>query len=174
MQRDSGMIVGLSSFEAVLDRVSHEREDTPADRSGSWTATRGWNSSFIAESLRTQPWPSREQRGTAPSAVHIDASRPAPRPKSAVHNDALTPAPKPKPTIDTSLFKRLSPEDVAKDINLLATDTHAELQSKRRRFARLNHPDRAPADWREAATTRMKIANHMVDEALRGKLAQRP
>lgn len=134
---------------------------------------RGWNSSFVCASLRTQPWPGREQRGTAHSAVHIDASTPAPRPKSAVHIDAPTPAPRPKPTIDTSLFKRLSPEDVAKDINLLATDTPAELQSKRRRFARLNHPDRTPAEWREAATTRMKIANHMVDEALRGILASR-
>jgi hypothetical protein len=171
MQQDSGMIVGLSSFEAVLDRVSHEREDIPADRSGAWTAMRGWNSSFICASLRTQPWPSREQRGAARSAVDIDVSAPAPRPKAAVHNSAPTPAPKPRPAIDTSLFKRLSPEEVAKDINLLASDTPAELQSKRRRFARLNHPDRAPAAWREAATTRMKIANHMVDEALRGRLA---
>ena len=132
---------------------------------------RGWNSSFVCASLRAQPWPSREQRGAAPSAVPIDPSTPAPRPKSAVHND--TPAPKPKPAIDTSLFKRLSPADVAKDINLLASDTPAELQSKRRRFARLNHPDRTPAEWREAATTRMKIANHLVDEALRAVAARR-
>ena len=83
------------------------------------------------------------------------------------------PAPRPEPAIDISHFKRLSPEDVAKDINLLATDTPAELKSKRRRFARLNHPDRTPMEWREAATIRMKIANHMVDEALRGKLAAR-
>ncbi|MCZ4290189.1 hypothetical protein [Hoeflea alexandrii] len=62
---------------------------------------------------------------------------------------------------------------MAKDINLLASDTPAELQSKRRRFARLNHPDRTPAEWREAATTRMKIANHLVDEALRAVAARR-
>ncbi|MBV6651049.1 MAG: hypothetical protein KI789_15095 [Hoeflea sp.] len=55
----------------------------------------------------------------------------------------------------------------------MATDTPAELKSKRRRFARFNHPDRTPMEWREAATIRMKIANHMVDEALRGKLAAR-
>jgi hypothetical protein len=163
------MIVGLSSFEAVLDRVSKERADISTQRSTSWTALRGWNSSFVAAGLGAAPWPSREQRGAAHSAVHIDASTPAP--KSAIQNDAPTPPAKPKPSIDTSLFKRLSPEEVAKDINLLASDTPAELQSKRRRFARLNHPDRAPADWREAATIRMKIANHMVDEALRGKLA---
>lgn len=134
---------------------------------------RGWNSSFVCAGFRTQPWPSREQRGAAHSAVPIDASAPAPRPEPAVRKDAPTPPPKPRPAIDTSLFKRLSPEDVAKDINLLATDTPAQLQSKRRRFARLNHPDRTPAEWREAATTRMKIANHMVDEALRAVAARR-
>ncbi len=165
------MIVGLSSFEAVLDRVSNERADISTQRSTSWTALRGWNSSFVAAGLGAAPWPGREQRGAAHSAVHIDASTPAP--KSAVQNDAPTPPAKPKPSIDTSLFKRLSPEEVAKDINLLATDTPAELQSKRRRFARLNHPDRTPMEWREAATIRMKIANHMVDEALRGILAPR-
>ncbi len=155
------MIVGLSSFEAVLDRVSHEREDTSTQRSGSWSARHGWNSSFIAAGLRAQPWPSREQPGLAASACHNDALVP-----QLPQEPPLQKA-KPKPTIDTSLFKRLSPEEIAKDLNLLATDTPAELQSKRRRFARLNHPDRTPAEWREAATTRMKIANHMVDEALR-------
>lgn len=167
------MIVGLSSFEAVLDRVSNEREDISTQRSTSWTALRGWNSSFVAAGLGAAPWPSREQRGAAHSAVHIDASTPAPRPKSDVQKDAPTPPAKPKPSIDTSLFKRLSPEEVAKDINLLASDTPAELQSKRRRFARLNHPDRTPMEWREAATIRMKIANHMVDEALRAVAARR-
>ncbi|VVT04098.1 hypothetical protein [Hoeflea sp. EC-HK425] len=167
------MVVGVDSFDAVLDRMSNERAEASSHGSGHWTAMRGWNSSFVATSLRSQPWPSREQRGTADPAVHIDASTSAPRPKPAVHNAAPTPPPKPKPDIDTSLYKRLSPEDVAKDINLLATDTPAELKSKRRRFARLNHPDRTPMEWREAATIRMKIANHMVDEALRGKLAAR-
>jgi hypothetical protein len=151
MKQDSGMIVGLSLFDTVLDRVSSERADAPAQRSGSWTALRGWNSSFIAAGLRAQPWPSREQRGLA----HL------------ADTNELVPPPPPKPAIDTSLFKRLSPEEVAKDINLLASDTPAELQSKRRSFARLNHPDRTPVEWREAATTRMKIANHLVDEALR-------
>jgi len=153
------MSVGFSPFEAVLDRVSNERVDTSADRSGSWTAMRGWNSSFVGTSLREQPWPSREQHVAAQLAVHNDVSTPGPRPS--------TPAPMPKPAIDVSMFMRLSPEEVAKDINLLASDTPAELQSKRRSFARLNHPDRTPIEWREAATTRMKIANHLVDEALR-------
>ncbi len=76
-------------------------------------------------------------------------------------------APPPKPVFDASLFKRLSAEDVAKDIQLKASDTAAELQLKRRNFARLNRPDRVPEEWRDAATTRMKIANRQIDDALR-------
>ena len=153
------MIVGLSLFDSILDRVSKEGADISTQRSTSWTALRGWNSSFIAAGLGGLPWPASERSGSD---------------HSADSTDELVPPAKPKPSIDTSLFKRLSPEEVAKDTNLLASDTPAELQSKRRRFARLNHPDRTPMEWREAATIRMKIANHMVDEALRGTLASRP
>ena len=174
------MVGGWNSFEAVLDRVSNERADAAADRSGSWTAMRGWNSSFVGASLRSQPWPGRERRGAADLADHTDRSTSAPRPNPAGPNEAPTPAPvpampapRPEPVIDISHFKRLSPEEVAKDINLLATDTAAELQSKRRSFARRNHPDRSPVEWRDAATIRMKIANHLVDEALRGMRAPR-
>ena len=113
---------------------------------------RGWNSSFVAAAFRSHPWPSRAKLETVAPAVAADVP---------------TPAARPEPAIDTSPFTRVSPEDVAEDINLLATDTPAELKSKRRRFARINHPDRVPMEWRQAATTRMKIANHMVDEALR-------
>ena len=152
------MVGGLNSFDAVLDRVSNEQAEASSHGSGSWTAMRGWNSSFVATSLRAAPWPSREPRVAAPSVVHTEEPAPAPRPS--------TPAAREKPVIDTSHFKRLSAEDIAKDIDLLASDTPAELKSKRRSFARLNHPDRSPVEWREAATIRMKIANQMVDEAL--------
>jgi len=153
------MSVDMSAFEAVLDKVSNDRADGSSPRSGVWTAMRGWNSSFVAEGLRTKPWPGREQRGAVNSTDGLGASTPAPR--------QVTPAPRPEPATDISHFERLSPEDIAKDIDLLASDTPAELKSKRRRFARLNHPDRCPPEWREAATTRMKVANQMVDEALR-------
>ena len=172
------MVVGLDSFDAVLDRMSNERAEASSHGSGHWTAMRGWNSSFVATSLRSQPWPGRERRGAADLADHTDRSTSAPRPSPAVPNDPPTPAPampapRPEPAIDISHFKRLSPEEVAKDINLLASDTAAELQSKRRSFARRNHPDRSPVEWRDAATIRMKIANHLVDEALRGMRAPR-
>lgn len=159
------MSVGSSPFEAVLDRVSNEQADAAAHRSGPWAAMRGWNSSFVGEGLRSQPWPGREPLAAGKPAAPAEPADPG------VPNDVLTvtaaPAPEPKPAMDTSHFKRLSPEQIARDINLLASDTPAELKSKRRRFARLNHPDGCPSEWRDAATIRMKIANQMVDEALR-------
>lgn len=130
---------------------------------------RGWNSSFVASHLSAHPWPSKDQHGPVHTADQDNA--PTALPLQSVPAPAARPTPspaqKPEPATDTSLFKRLSPEEVAKDIDLLASDTPAELKSKRRRFARINHPDRVPMQWRQAATTRMKIANHMVDEALR-------
>ena len=71
-------------------------------------------------------------------------------------------------------FKRLHRDEVARDLDLDPTDSPAQLHRKRRSFARLNHPDRAPEDWREAATTRMTIANQLIDEALKQAAARRP
>jgi hypothetical protein len=52
-------------------------------------------------------------------------------------------------------------------MGLSASDTPANLQAKRRAFARANHPDLVPSVWRDEATTRMKIANLLIDEALK-------
>lgn len=162
MQQGAEMIVGQSLFDTILERVGQEWAEAPAKHAPSPAAARGWYSRFVAADLsRASRW-SREEE-----------CAPAPEPAPAATRTEIPAPPKPKPSIDTSLFKRLSTEEVARDINLLTTDTPAELQSKRRRFARLNHPDRIPIEWREAATTRMKIANHLVDEALRAVAARR-
>ncbi|MEP3438367.1 MAG: hypothetical protein ABJN75_16545 [Hoeflea sp.] len=146
------MIIGLSMFDTVLDRLSRERPDGPRPGSVPWAGIRGLNSRFVGAMSGLDRRRSGDQLGAVYSGYDYDS-------------DGFVPPP--KPVIDTSLFKRVSPEDIAKDINLLSSDTAAELKSKRRKFARLNHPDRVPMEWRQAATTRMKIANHLVDEALR-------
>ena len=46
-------------------------------------------------------------------------------------------------------------------------ETLLELTEKRRLFARANHPDRAPTEFRDNATIRMKIANMLIDETVR-------
>ena len=152
------MIVGLSMFDVVLDRLRKERVDEPTPRPTSWTGVRGLNASFVGVVTGQGSPRTKEQFAAA---------------YSAYESDEFAPPPKPKPAIDVSHFKRLSPEEIAKDINILASDSPFELQFKRRSFARLNHPDRTTAEWREAATTRMKIANQMVDEALKKAASNR-
>lgn len=149
------MIVGLSVFDAVLDRLSRDEADAPEPGLRSWRGVRGLNSSFVGTHSGPECWRSEEQPEAAYSVY------------SAFDNDTV--APPPEPQIDMSMFNRLCPEDIARDIDLLPSDTSADLQHKRRTFARMNHPDRIPSEWRDAATTRMKIANQLFDEAL-GKL----
>lgn len=175
MLEGAELIVGRSLFDTILERVGQERAEAPELHSPYATASRGWYSSFVAADLaRASRWNNEEDPAQAPAPSAAKADAPGPE---AIKIEMPAPPkptpPKPKPAIDTSMFKRLSPEEVAKDIDLLASDTPTELQSKRRRFARLNHPDRTPMEWREAATTRMKIANHLVDEALRAFAARR-
>ncbi len=43
----------------------------------------------------------------------------------------------------------------------------ADIRERRRAFARENHPDRVPEEFREQATIRMTTANRLVEAALR-------
>tara|TARA_R110002020_G_scaffold16307_14_gene57662 strand:+ start:21746 stop:22207 length:462 start_codon:yes stop_codon:yes gene_type:complete len=146
------MIIGLSMFDTVLDRLSRERPDGPRPGSVPWAGIRGLNSRFVGAMSGLDRRRSGDQLGAVYTGYDYDS-------------DGFVPPP--KPVIDTSRFQRLSPADIAKEIDLLPSDTPVELQLKRRNFARMNHPDRMPEEWRDAATTRMKIANQLIDEALR-------
>ncbi|WP_417416364.1 hypothetical protein [Hoeflea sp.] len=161
---------GRGTFEDVLERVGHERADDPLPGSAFWTRIRGLNAGFVGTNSKPEQRLDGEQLHAAYYDYISDVVAPPEKPT------ALPPKPAPPPepaTIDVSMFKRLSREEIAKDINLLASDTRAELQRKRRNFARINHPDRAPEEWRSAATTRMMLANHLVDDALRKIRLQR-
>lgn len=59
-----------------------------------------------------------------------------------------------------------SPLDVASELNLQPSMSHAELMQIRRHFAAVNHPDVAQPHERTAATTRMQIANALIDHCL--------
>jgi hypothetical protein len=59
----------------------------------------------------------------------------------------------------------LDPDDIAYELDLDAVASIEELSAVRRRFARLNHPDRVEASLRERANARMTIANAMIDAA---------
>ncbi|MDF1609706.1 hypothetical protein PZ897_16080 [Hoeflea sp. YIM 152468] len=150
---------GRGTFEDVLDRLGQERADAALPGSGFWARIRGLNASFVGPTSK----PDTQQDSERVHAAYYD------------HAGAVVapPPPPPVPAVDVSMFKRLGPEDIASDINLLASDTRTDLQNKRRAFARTNHPDRAPEEWRDAATIRMKVANRLVDDALRKISLQR-
>ena len=144
------MIVGLSTFDTVYDRLSEEGADMAPSPRAAWSGIRGFNSGYAGTASVAQGQPSAEPFAAAYREFAMEAV-----------------APPPEPEFDTTPFTRLSAAEIARDLGLLATDPPAALQRKRRHFASLNHPDRTPEEWREAATTRMKIANQLIDEALR-------
>jgi hypothetical protein len=72
----------------------------------------------------------------------------------------------PAPPLPPDWLGRLSREEIVQDLGIEPSDDREKLQERRRHFARDNHPDRVAADYREAATLRMKIANGLIDEAI--------
>ena len=57
------------------------------------------------------------------------------------------------------------PESIAGELGLHAEMSLADLARLRRSFAMHNHPDRVPAQLRTLATTRMMVANRLIDQA---------
>jgi hypothetical protein len=60
-----------------------------------------------------------------------------------------------------------APDVIASELALSGTADLAGLQSLRRRFMWMNHPDRRPDLPRELANRRVAIANMLIDRALR-------
>ncbi len=144
------MILGQSIFDAVLARLKEESEDE-APRA----AIRGFNSSFIAAEKSTIPETPEQD---ALHRLYFDfGTDPDLDDAPATTAETFDPAP----------FARLSPEEVAEDLGIQNADTVATLLNRRRHFARFNHPDRTPLAWREQANMRMKLANLLIDEAIK-------
>lgn len=79
--------------------------------------------------------------------------------------DPSTAADMPPPATSTS------PRDIAGELAITKATTTAELYRLRRAFALHNHPDRLAPHYRETATTRMMIANRMIDDAIAARAA---
>lgn len=71
------------------------------------------------------------------------------------------------PPVMPAHLGRITPEEIAHDLGITGELTPAGLHDLRRTFARDNHPDGIHPDFRSNATIRMKIANMLIDEALR-------
>ena len=153
---------GQSVFESVLDRLKAEaresaRHDGDPDTDDGATGVRGLPTGFAG--LGTGH---AFASGSQAEAAYLDLTEEfAPAPVEESVPDA-PPAEEPPPHL-----LRIDPEDVAADLGLSGHETLLELSEKRRLFARANHPDRAPTEFRDNATIRMKIANMLIDETVR-------
>jgi hypothetical protein len=149
------MLFGKSLFQSVVDRLGEEAEDDVRAEDQAFRIN-GLPTSFVPEA----PVPSAEAGGNG-ADQRLDAYLFL-MPEDGEPEEEEPPAPPPPPV----WIDRLSPEDVATDLGLQPADDRERLQERRRIFARDNHPDRVNAEYRDAATTRMKIANRLVDEAI--------
>ncbi|PPJ45845.1 hypothetical protein C0075_08975 [Rhizobium sp. KAs_5_22] len=145
------MLFGKSLFQSVVERLAEEAEEAdPAPVMSAYRVS-GLSSGFVAESVDHAP----------AEAFRLDAYlalMPEPMP--------VPPAAPVKPVMPDHLT-RLAIEQIAEDLELKADDDRERLGEKRRAFARHNHPDGHHPEFRDKATTRMKIANLLVDEAIR-------
>jgi hypothetical protein len=152
------MILGQSLFDSVLDKVGREKTGSSQPEYSGRVSVRGLSSIFFGSgSPGAVPHPGN-QPGNQTDAESVQAYL-------ALNADGFEPVP--EPVIDYSRFERITLREIEQDLAIAASDTRSALKAKRRDFARLNHPDGVPEEWREAATMRMKTANLLVDQALR-------
>lgn len=141
-------VFGKSLFETVLDGMGAEED--PEDDEPVPVRPR-FASAFVADTSFRD-----EDDVGPPGGLYESYVEPMPT------EPAAPPAPEPPAWLD-----RLSEPDVIADLGLLPDMDGADIRERRRAFARENHPDRVPEEFREQATIRMTTANRLVEAALR-------
>ncbi|WP_422371201.1 hypothetical protein [Hoeflea sp.] len=175
------MIMGASLFDTVLERVGRERSHGSGPAAVPRMSLRSIGGLFTAPASRNSAFGRARNEPDAGAQDYFNetyfaflhdqealAADPGPEPSAAQTKATPERAP------EALMFQRLSVDEIRADLNLAPSDTPAGIRAKRRAFARLNHPDRAPDQWRQAATARMKTANRLVDDALRTAALSRP
>lgn len=166
------MLFGQSVFQSVLTRLKEEEKDEVGDTPASAAdfRIRGLGAGFVAPPA--EPPASMTDANldayfaylpddTAALAEQVEANEPE-RTSRADKETPNTGSPEMPPHL-----ARLSEAEIAEELAISDKDTQSILTEKRRRFAKLNHPDRVAPQFRESATTRMTIANLMIDQAIR-------
>lgn len=154
------MLFGRSVFHSVVERLETEAREAGLDEDPRPLSARiaGLNASFAAATAETET-----ARFFRSESAYLDAL-------ADLASHAEEPLPQeqpPQPALPPPHLTRLSAEEIAEDLAITPDMTTAGLQDLRRSFARQNHPDSVAGEWRAAATTRMTIANQMIDAALR-------
>lgn len=146
------MQFGVSLFQSVLERLAAESEEDEADTAVVHHRIRGLNSGFVVAAADIAATNQTQLQDAYLSLLPEE------------DGDALAAAVAP---VMPAHLARLSLEEIAADLDLSPRDTATMLAEKRRAFALQNHPDRISAVFGDNATTRMKIANLLIDEAQR-------
>lgn len=162
------MLFGQSIFQSVLDRLEAEEEDGEAP--SSVHRIQGLNASFVSSV--------REGVSAAyarPDQAYVDnlgaelppmPEEPASPEPEAIAESEIEVQEEQAPEMPPHLL-RIRPQEVAEELAISSRDTPQTLSDKRRHFAKANHPDGVDGLFRENATIRMKIANLLIDEAMR-------
>ncbi|AVA22437.1 hypothetical protein ACXHXG_10060 [Rhizobium sp. LEGMi198b] len=152
------MLFGQSLFQSVLDRLDAEEENTEKDEAAH--RIRGLNVSFAATVFGGEPAAS-----SRPDDAYVDNLG-----NDIPSQEPMPPEPEakePEPPAMPDYLARTSREEVAAELAISSQTTLQSLHEKRRAFAKSNHPDSVAPAFREQATTRMMIANQLIDEAIR-------
>lgn len=144
------MLFGKSLFQSVVDRLAEEETQEELAAIEPRFRIDGLGASYAPERVSATPEDDARRRDAYLFLMGDDEPHP----------------PEPVEPEKPVWLGRLSIEEIAADLAITPADDRETLQERRRAFARLNHPDRIHPDFRDQATTRMKIANLLVDEAL--------
>jgi len=164
------MLFGQSIFQSVLDRLAAEEAELPTQSVASHHI-QGLNTSFVAD-VRDGV----SAASARPGEAYFDNLEPNPEPaRINTPRPQATPAPtadvppeeRAAPPVMPAHLAHTSPQAVALELAVSTKDTLQTLSEKRRAFARVNHPDGVDPLFRDKATARMKIANLLIDEAIR-------
>lgn len=151
------MLLGRSVFHSVVERLQAENAAAPEEAAPGFShRVAGLNLSFAVSAAETDS--TRHHRMTW---AYSDIMEDQPGPEAA-----KAPEPPPEPVMPAHLGI-LDVSAIAAELDIGEATTIAELNEKRRRFARDNHPDRVHENFRGNATVRMTIANQLIDKALR-------
>jgi hypothetical protein len=129
-----------SPFETILSRTRAPEPDDAKEETVRVSST-PW---FVPETADFN------DAGTAAGLADIYKER----------EEAAVPAPPPR-------LRSVDPDEIARELDLASCADTAALKQSRRTFAAANHPDRVDPRLRENATTRMMIANRLIDQEIK-------
>ena len=147
------MLFGQSVFQSVVERLGREAEDEPpVEKAQRSSEIRSFSASIVFDTATQDP---------------VSVNLPLTSYLGFVEEPTVPVEPEPEPKIMPPHLIKTSLAEVSDELAITANDTVETLNEKRRRFARMNHPDTIDPEFRQNATLRMTAANLLIDQALR-------